>query len=381
MTNSSQRPLRILHIVGGMNRGGVETWLMHVLRTINHDRFQMDFLVHTAEPCPYDEEVRSWGSKIIPCSEWSQPLRYAHQFKQLLSQHGPYDIVHSHVHHYSGFTLRLAHQVGVPVRIAHSHNDTGLIESKASLPRRLYLNLMKRWINRYATLKLACSEPAAVALYDHQWKDNPLCQILFYGIDLTLFQAARSARTRADLGIPPESLVIGHVGRFASQKNHTFLIKIAAEVIQRVPTARFFLIGDGLLRSQIQQEILQAGLNNAFILVGLRDDVPQLMLEAMDIFLLPSLNEGLPMVLIEAQAAGLPCIFTDTITYEIECVPPLLSRFSLSQPAAVWAEGIIEVCKRQRFSKSEALATLKNSSCTIQASTKNLEKFYTIDEP
>jgi len=117
-----EQHIRILNIVGGMNRGGAETWLMHVLRNIDRERYLMDFLVHTERICEYDHEIRQLGSRVIPCLHPSKPLKYAKNFKRILRDYGPYDVVHSHVHHFSGYALKLAHQEGVPVRIAHAQN-------------------------------------------------------------------------------------------------------------------------------------------------------------------------------------------------------------------------------------------------------------------
>jgi|SRR6266550_4819351 len=164
------RRIRILHIVGGMGRGGVETWLMHVLRHADRERFQMDFLVHTAQPCPYDEEVRALGGNIIPCLDPARPWSYARNFRRALAAQGRYDIVHSHVHNYSGYVLRLARRAGVPVRIAHSHLDSTPGDAAANARRRLYLALARRWIRRHATTGLAASGKAADALFGPAWR-------------------------------------------------------------------------------------------------------------------------------------------------------------------------------------------------------------------
>src|SRR5208337_3468794 len=137
----SNGPIRILQVVGGMERAGVETWLMHVLRQIDRDRFRMDFLVHTDHPCAYDEEIHSLGSKIIPCLRPSRPWTYARNFTRILREHGPYDVVHSHVHHFSGYVVRLAHRAGIPLRISHSHNDTTNLEARSGMIRHAYLSL------------------------------------------------------------------------------------------------------------------------------------------------------------------------------------------------------------------------------------------------
>src|ERR1700733_11910503 len=131
--------MRILHVLGKLDRGGVETWLVQVLRHIDRQKYQMDFLVHSESPGAYDEEVRALGSRIIPCLHPSNPVMYARNFRRALRQYGPYDVVHSHVHHYSGYVLTLAAMWGVPVRIAHSHNDTRAAEASTSIGRREYL--------------------------------------------------------------------------------------------------------------------------------------------------------------------------------------------------------------------------------------------------
>ncbi|NJR59166.1 MAG: glycosyltransferase family 1 protein [Cyanobacteria bacterium CRU_2_1] len=378
MQSDKSRPIRILHVVGGMNRGGIETWLMHILRKIDRDRVHMDFLVHTVQPCAYDDEIFTLGSQIIPCLYPSRPLQYAHHFKQVLQKQNPYDIVHSHVHYFSGYVLQLAHQAGVPIRIAHSHLDSTLLEAKAGPYRRLYLALMKRWITYYATLGLACSQQAAIDLFGSTWNTNPHRQILQYGINLAPFhKQVDSIATRAEFGIPADAFVVGHIGRFEPQKNHLFLLDIAAEVIQREPNSFFLLVGIGSLHSIIEQKAKQIGLANRCIFAGSRANVPQLMQGAMDAFLLPSISEGLGIVLIEAQAAGLPCIFSDTIPQEADLIQPLIQRLSLTQPAAKWAE-VILAQRRMKFKipRSNILEVLEASPFNIEIAVKQLEKLY-----
>lgn len=373
-----RHPIRILHVVGGMNRGGIETWLMHVLRHIDRDRFQMDFLVHTAEPCAYDDEVYAIGSKIIHCLNLSQPWIYAANFRRILHECGPYDIVHSHVHHFSGYVLYLAKQAGIPVRIAHSHNDTSAVEAKAVWHRRLYLALTKNWIARYATMGLGCSHKAVANLFGSDWQSDPRWRVLYCGINLTPFQKqVNSDSLRAELGIPTDAFVIGHVGRFAEQKNHVFLLEIAAEVAKREPKMRLLLLGEGSLRSDIEQKVLQMGLSDRVIFAGIRPDVPEIMGSIIDIFLFPSLHEGLGLVLIEAQAAGLPCIFSSVVPDEADVVKPLVRRLSLSQPASEWAEGVLtQRDAGSTITKSDALALVETSPFNIETSVKQLESIY-----
>lgn len=367
----------ILHIIGAMNRGGVETWLMHILRHIDRDRFQVDFLVHTDQPAAYDDEVRALGSVIIPCPDHNRPLAYARAFKQIIHQHGPIQVVHSHVHHYSGYIMRLAYQADVPIRLAHAHTDTSAKDQQASLPRRLYMQLMRSWIHRYATGGLAASQQAAAALLGADWKNDPRFRVFYYSIDFDPFRQGRQA-ARAEFGIPPNAFVVGHVGRFSPMKNHALLLDIAAEMAQRDPAARLLLVGDGPLRPEIEQQARQRGLSDVVIFAGLRADVPRLLLGAMDVFVMPSFYEGLPVTVIEAQAAGLPYQLSDTITDEVDLIDSLsLGRLSPSQPASIWLDKLLPVKdSAPGIDQSGALAIMEESAFNITTSVRELEGIY-----
>ena len=371
------QPLRILHVVGSMNRGGIETWLMHILRNINRDRFQMDFLVHTTEPCSYDEEILALGSKIIPCLNQPQPWIYTSNFKKILKNNGPYDIVHSHVHHYSGLTLFLAKQAGVPVRIAHSHNNTSSAEAQAGWKRKLYLALMEKSIARYATLGLGASHEAAIDLFGMTWKNDSRWQILYYGLDLTPFRMQiDKAALRAEFNIPADAFVIGHVGRFEAQKNHQFILQIATEIVKQEPKMRLFLVGVGPLREEVEQNVARLGLKDHVVFAGVRSDVPQLMLSIMDVFLFPSLFEGLGLVLIEAQAAGLVSVLSDVVPQAADVVCPLIKRLSLSDSASFWAETVLAQKHQAAISQSNALSLVANSQFNLEVCMEQLTKIY-----
>lgn len=377
------RPIRILHVVGWMNRGGVETWLMHILRNIDRSSFEMDLVLHTSEPCHYNDEIRSLGYRIIVSPYQPHPNRdwwnYMANFRRILEEYGPYDVVHSHLDYFSGNILRIADRAGVPVRIAHSHNDTSSLVAKGGWKTGLYVAWLRKRISRHATLGLACSGKAAVDLFGPQWKSDRRWQILHYGVDLAPFQEQIDpASVRAELGIPQDAFVVGHVGRFEPQKNHSFLLEIMAEVGRFEAQICLLSIGHGSLRDEVEAKIAQLGLTDRIIVAGVRSDIPRLMLGAMDVFLLPSLFEGLPLVLIEAQAAGLPCIFSDVISEEIDVVKPLMKRLSLSQPASEWAEAVLARKKADlAIERSEALAVLqKDSQFNIKCCAKSLAAIY-----
>ncbi|MBX3234785.1 MAG: glycosyltransferase family 1 protein [Nitrospiraceae bacterium] len=370
--------IRILHVVGAMNRGGVETWLMNVLRNIDRTRFRMDFLVHTDKPASYDEEIAGLGSDVIPCLGPGRPWTYSQGLRRILRARAPYDVIHSHVHHYSGLILRIAARQGIPIRIAHSHNDTTSLDLAAGVFRRQYLRVTKHWIAQYATHRVACSTNAAGALFGQAEHSGEPWMTLPCSIDLTAFDAPRiSAAMRRELGIPEGKLIVGHVGRFAEQKNHGFLLDIAAELAVRRRDVCMLLVGDGPLRPDVERQILKRGLSGHVKVLGARTDVNRLMMNVMNVFVLPSLYEGLPVVMIEAQAAGLPCIVSDVITREADLVPGLVCRRALSDSAGVWADEILAADERgHNPSPSQALRDVKNTAYNLQRALPQLERLY-----
>jgi len=372
------RPIRILHVPDSMDRAGIETWLLHVLRHINRDRFKMDFLYHTDRTCDYDDEILSLGSNIIPCLHPHVPCIFAANFRRVMRDWGPYDVVHSHVHHFSGFVLKMAHRAKVPLRISHSHNDTSSIEGRSGWVRHTYLSLMKRWIDLHSNLGLAASQKAAIDLYGPDWRSKAHRRILYCGVDLSPFLSPCDAKAvRTELGIPSRAFVIGHVGRFDRQKNHEFLIDVFFEVLKREPGARLLLVGDGTLRPAIERRMIPTPVSDRVMFLGSRPDVPRLMRGAMDVFLFPSLYEGLGLALVESQAAGLPSVVSDVIPEEADVVKPLVRRLSLSQPASSWAEEILaHRATRNTQHNQEAIDLVLQSPFNIDRCVKSLEQLY-----
>jgi len=366
---------RILHVVGAMRRAGLESWLVNVLRRVDRDGLRMDFLVHTDEPGDYDDEVRALGAKLIPCLHPRRPVTYARAFGKCMREHGPYDVVHSHVDHFSGCVLRLAARHGVPVRIVHSHSDTSKVDRRAALRRRLYLRLMRRWIRVHATAGLAASREAATALFGDDWRQDPRWRILHCGIDLGPYRAqVDAAAVRRELAIPSDAFVLGHVGRFHEPKNHDLLVQIAAQVVHGDPRTWLLLVGDGPLLPRVRAQARELGILDRIVFAGSRADVPRLLKGAMDVFLLPSLYEGLPLVLLEAQAAGLPCLISDVITTEADVVPRLVRRTPLSAPA--WADALAVVRGESPARRERAWASLEQGPFDIDVSVLELERQY-----
>jgi glycosyltransferase involved in cell wall biosynthesis len=361
-----------------MNRGGVETWLLQILRHIDRERFRMDFLVHTTERCAYDEEIRSLGARILPCQGARRPWSYAGDFRRAVTAQGPFDIVHSHVQAYSGYVLRLARRTGIGSRIAHSHTDTRPQRRRAGPLRRIYFAMARREIRRHATAALAASAQAGDSLFGGGWQLNSRSQVLHYGCDQAAFRRTVDRRAvRAELGFDSNDLVIGHAGRFCEPKNHAFWVDVAAEVARSEPCARFLLVGEGPLRPRIEAKIAHLGLTGRFRLTGVRSDVPRLMLGAMDAVLFPSLWEGLSLAVVEAQAAGLPCVVSRAVPEETALVPGLLRRLRLGDGPAVWAQAVLRAVREGPcIRRPEALDRLERSPFSIRSCAAQLEKIY-----
>jgi glycosyltransferase involved in cell wall biosynthesis len=364
---------RVLHVVGHMDRGGTETWLMHVQRNIDHNRFENHFLVHGNQPGYYDEEIREYGGSVISCPLHRLPLGYGRALRDIIRSCGPYDILHAHVHAFSGLVVKAGAKAGIPIRIVHSHSDTRLIDRSCGLTRKAVLELAQYWTRKYATHRIAASRFASAALFGRE----DVADILHCAIDLAPFRKhCDPLKVRSELGIPGDAVVLGHVGRFVTAKNHKFLVRIAHEVMRREPKAVLLLIGDGSLRQQAEAEAQSLGIREKVIFAGARSDIPRLLLGAMDVFVFPSLWEGLPLSLLEAQAAGVPAIISDSITTEADEVKFLIGRLRVGAEAPEWATRIIDAVHRNKVLRQVALAQMEGSVFNINNAVNLLQDYY-----
>jgi glycosyltransferase involved in cell wall biosynthesis len=363
------RERRILHVFDGTLRGGLESAVMQLFRRIDRSRYRFDFVVRSTSPGEYEREIESLGGRLFRCPNHRNPLAFDRALRAVLRTGGPYDVIHSHVEHYSGIVLAIAAAAGVPIRIAHSHNDRSA--EPASLARRGYRRLMGAAVARFATLGLAPSAAAARFMFGADWRRDGRWRVLPYGIDLAPFRpdpdrAPDRDALRAALGIPPDALVVGHVGRFDPQKNHGLWLRIMGALRAREPRARGLLIGGGARRCEVERTAAQAGLAGQVIFAGVRADVPALMLAAMDAFLFPSRHEGLGLALVEAQAAGLPCVISDVIPPEADALPDRVRRLALDAPLAAWVDALQDALRGGRA--SDAADRLARSAYAIDTS-------------
>ena len=367
--------IRILHVFHSLGFGGAEKWLVHMLRHVDQQKYQIDIMIHE-EREGYAEEIKTLGAKIIVCPYSINPWIYGKNFKSILRQHGPYDIVQSHLAT-AGFHALWAHQQGVPIRLVQKHTDEKLELRQSNSVKNIGVKVSNLLVSGYATAGVAVSRSAAQR-FGRQWERDPRWQILYLGIDLAEFtKEIDRERLRQELGIPRDSLVVGHVGRFTQEKNHGFLLDIFAKTVGLKPCTVLLLVGDGPLRREIEIKAARLGIAEKVLFTGLRKDVPILMKGAMDVFLLPSLYEGLPLVLMETQAAGLNSIISNKITEEADIVKPLIKRLFLTDFPDVWAHNIIRTANEKReISQGQALRIMEQSPFNIETSCNKLFELY-----
>ena len=364
--------VKVLQIVGGLRRAGTETWLLQVARRINRSAIAMDFLVHGEETGDYEEELRHLGFGIV---RTPMPGRYAAYLRSVGAalERGGYDAVHSHLQHFSGLTTFLASRREIPIRIVHSHLD---VQPDLARGRKAtYAWVMLRLIRRHATHRIAVSQRAAAALFGADWSHQPNTAVLSCGIDLAPFLEPVDMGLRASLGLRPEGLVIGHVGRFVEQKNHDMLLAIAAEVMGHDPGAQLLLVGEGPLRPQIERACTDLGIRDRTMFAGSRTDVPEVLKAAIDVFVFPSRYEGLGLAVVEAQAAGVPCVIADHVPAEVEVLPELIHRHSLADPPSAWAATVNRV--RHLHGGRAAAGRASTTAYNIDCSVRWLERLYT----
>lgn len=335
--------IRVLHVVTYMGRGGLETMLMNYYRHIDRSRVQFDFLVHRDFEADYDREILSLGGRIyrMPQLNPFSPA-YLKALDAFFAQHREYRIVHSHLDCMAGIPLKYARKHGVPVRLAHAHTSNQTKDKKYLL-KLLY----KRGIPGVATGLFACSQDAGRWMFG---TDD--FRVLNNAVDTAQFVPDEEVRqtARRELQVADDALLVGHVGSFMHPKNHPFILRIFAQLPD---TARLLLVGDGELREAIEEQAGALGVKDRVIFAGVRGDIPR-MLQAMDVFLFPSHYEGLPVSIMEAQAAGLPCLISHKVP--IECKKTdLVEQYPLSDPPEAWAEAVLQAAARPRRNCREEL--------------------------
>ena len=356
--------IRVLQIVTQMNRGGLETMIMNYHRNIDRNKVQFDYLVHRKTPGLYDEEILALGGKIYRLHNLNPfSLQYRREINNFFKNHPEYMIVHSHINCLSAIPLYYAKKNGVKVRVSHSHISDNQNFSFKNLIKLYY----RTRLPLYTTKQFACGQRAGKWLYQ---SDN--FEIIPNAIDAKRFRynPDLAKKMKKELGVDKE-FVIGHVGRFNKQKNHTFIIDVFAEVLKQWPKSKLLLVGEGEEEKSIRDKVNTLGLQNNVEFLGVRTDIDKVM-QVMDVFLMPSLFEGLPVTMIEAQASGLPCVISDRIS--AECImTEHVSMCSLEDSKEKWANIVISYKDKIRHDSYRKIVDAKYD---ITENAKYLQEFY-----
>ena len=365
----TNEPIKIFQLVGSYKGGGVEAVVMNFYRNIDRNKIQFTFVCdEDSTDIPY-EEIEKLGGKIIIVPPYSKPFKYHSALKKALKE-DDYKIIHSHISTMSVFSLFAAKCAGVPVRIAHSHSTTNKKEKKKNLMKQV----LRPFSKVFATDYMCCSELAGRWLFGNKEYDKGNVYLLNNAIDLDKFKYNDSLRKkkRKELGIKDKTLVIGHIGRFVAQKNHDFLIDIFNEIHKKNNNSILLLAGQGPLMEDIKNKVKELNLEDSVKFLGQRNDANELY-QAFDVFLLPSLYEGLPVVGVEAQAAGLLCYLSDDMTKETK-VLDITKFMSLNNTPEEWADNILDDVKKYKRIDTSKEMTAKNFN--IKEEAKKLEEYY-----
>lgn len=305
---------RLLCIVGGMNAGGAETFLMKIYRNLNRAQYQMDFCVSKSEKGFYDDEIMAMGGKIIHTVSKSGNLFVSFSTLYKIVKEGKYTrVMRVSQHSLAALDLVIAKFAGAKVRVFRSSNSN---TNKGGV--ELFLHKIFKFLPRIIpTVKIAPSKEAAKFTFGNKAAEKDVLY-LNNGIPLKeyTYDDVERRRIRAEIGVD-DNFLVGHIGRFANQKNHKELIEIFARLLEKQPSAHLMLIGEGELEQDIKENVESRGLSGRVHFMGVRKDVPAL-LSAMDVFVFPSFFEGMPNTVIEAQANGLPCVISDAITKDVK---------------------------------------------------------------
>lgn len=363
------KPIRVAQIIGKWLGGGVESVVMNYYRNIDRSKIQFDFICdEDSTNIPY-AEIESLGGKVILIPPYQKVIKYHKELKRVLKE-GNYKIVHSHINTLSVFCLFAAKCAGVPVRIAHSHSTTNKKEKNKNLMKQL----LRPFSKVFATDYMCCSELAGRWLFGDKEYDKGNVYLLNNAIDLDKFKYDEVVRRekRKELNIDDDTLVIGHVGRFVEQKNHRFLIDIFNEVHKQNEKSILLLVGQGPLQEEIKEKVKSLGIDDCVKFLGQRNDISELY-QVFDVFCLPSLYEGLPVVGVEAQATGLLCLFSDDMTKETKVLES--AKFlSLEQSAKEWAEKIVENIRG--YKRYNTIKEIADNNFNIRIETRKLKEKY-----
>lgn len=365
------QPIRILHVLGSTNLGGAESRIMDLYRHIDREKIQFDFLVHSTKEGFFEPEIRQLGGNIyrLPSFRAYNYLKYKKACRDFFAAHKEFAAVQGHMTSTASIYLPQAKKAGIPTTIAHARSagvDMGL--------KGFLTKLLRRNLYRKCDYMFACSDLAARAVFGDKRFEEGKTVFIPNAVDINEFAPDDSMRIaiRAEYGLE-NNFVIGHVGRFHYAKNHEFLLEIFAKIREKKPDAKLFLLGDGPLRVQTEELAKSLNIEKDVIFAGNKNPIAPFY-QAFDAFLFPSRFEGMPGTVVEAQAAGLPCLISDAITPQVKATE-LVAFFSLEKSAKEWAEEF-ERHVRDRKAEGEVWVELSKTNYDVTYQVKCYEQFY-----
>lgn len=364
-----QEPIRVLMLFTIMDKGGAETMIMNYYRIINRAKVQFDFVVHRSKPGAYDEEIRQLGGKIyvFPPVHPLQFGKYKAQISQFLDEHPEYKIIHSHCQELSYYFYKIAHQKGIPYIITHSHNASMLLDFKAPL-RIWWRKMMFRYINIYFT----CGIEAGKHYYGVKRAKKAILMRNAIDVDRFRFNLEWRIEKRKEFRVNDDWFVIGHVGRFSLQKNHSLILKIFKAFTNKYPTSLLVLVGEEDSEHAIRTKAERLGIIDKVRFMGSRSDIPQL-LSGFDCILMPSLFEGVSVAMIEEQASGVPLITSTNVPKEVGLLPST-EFHSLNADVNEWVDAIAKYRKIPRIANAGEIIT--KAGYDIRTNANWLQEYY-----
>ncbi len=360
-------PIRVLQVVGAMRMGGIENFVMNLYRLADRTKIQFDFLYFTKEKTDFDDEILSMGGRIFSvCARHESFRRHNKELKALFACHPEWKTVHIHNSHAMCITdAKIAAAAGRCVAV-HSHNSF----AAHGLLHRFFRLFLHRYTHRF----FACSDLAATWMFSKSTNQKGAVELIKNGIPLKKFAPDRDARARVrlELGIAEDALVLGHVGRLTEAKNHSFLLDIFHDTLKCIPDARLLIVGGGELEADIRKKADLLGLTDRVIFTG-NSTRPHEMLQAMDIFVFPSIYEGFPLTLVEAQANGLPCLVSTAVTAQSLLTPSAL-HIPLTSSVKPWVDAILELSRN--IQKRDNFDILQKAGYDTQTTADKLFAFY-----
>lgn len=355
------KTIKVLLVAGAMNVGGIENQLMHLLRQADRKQFQIDFTTTEEHPF-YQDEMLAHGARCIRIQKTDgfHFLRYCRALYKV-TRDGQYDIVHSHELFHSGIVLLTARLVGVKHRFAHAHNwmEGDDPKAKKSLKRRLYNHVMQRLIVWNATDFVACSTLAGQFLYGEKVTKQSNYHLVFNSVDTSKYIQKYGQKEFGEFCGDGWSNVL-QVGRFTPVKNQLFTVEIARELKRRGKKIRILCVGNdgGDYYNMVRARVAEYGLEEQILLLGVRKDIDVLMRKSAA-FLLPSLYEGMPLVMIEAQASGLPCITADTYSREVDFGLGIVNWLRLEDGVSSWTDAVEKAVRLGRAEESAVVQAIE----------------------